>query len=235
MFTRGAVPANRPPWMMSGCSSKWVIPRLAVRDLPPARCPIMHIFDLTRILRRGCRHEAGHGESVFVSVGITRPAQLAYSTSRSGRPPWAARPRLRCWVASRFAAAADGSESRATRSRSLPIDSRQCYPATHNPTDSSHTPIPPSGGAGPRQKDADRSAAAVAVRGQCERCLQFACPIAGKVAHALETEVLGAIRGEITAFEAPAHCSRVSGFLPNFACAVRIASTPSMALISPRI
>jgi hypothetical protein len=34
----------------------------------------MHIFDLTRILRRGCRHEAGHGESVFVSVGI-RPAQ----------------------------------------------------------------------------------------------------------------------------------------------------------------
>jgi transposase len=30
----------------------------------------MHIFDLTRILRRGCRHEAGHGESVFVSVGI---------------------------------------------------------------------------------------------------------------------------------------------------------------------
>jgi adenylate cyclase len=48
-----------------------LIPRLAVRDLPPARCPIMHIFDLTRILRRGCRHEAGHGESVFVSVGIT--------------------------------------------------------------------------------------------------------------------------------------------------------------------
>jgi hypothetical protein len=31
----------------------------------------MHIFDLTRILRRGCRHEAGHGESVFVSVGIS--------------------------------------------------------------------------------------------------------------------------------------------------------------------
>ena len=31
----------------------------------------MHIFDLTRILRRGRRHEAGHGESVFVSVGIT--------------------------------------------------------------------------------------------------------------------------------------------------------------------
>jgi hypothetical protein len=47
-----------------------LIPRLAVRDLPPVRCPIMHIFDLTRILRRGCRHEAGHGESVFVSVGI---------------------------------------------------------------------------------------------------------------------------------------------------------------------
>src|SRR5260370_42001958 len=32
----------------------------------------MHIFDLTRILRRGCRHQAGHGESVFVSVGIIR-------------------------------------------------------------------------------------------------------------------------------------------------------------------
>jgi hypothetical protein len=31
----------------------------------------MHIFDLTRILRRGCRHQAGHRESVFVSVGIT--------------------------------------------------------------------------------------------------------------------------------------------------------------------
>jgi hypothetical protein len=30
----------------------------------------MHIFDLTRILRRGCRHQAGHRESVFVSVGI---------------------------------------------------------------------------------------------------------------------------------------------------------------------
>src|SRR5215472_2478629 len=62
---------------------RWdIIPRLAVRDLPAARCPIMHIFDLTRILRRGCRHEAGHGESVFVSVGIRRgrPPQLAAST-----------------------------------------------------------------------------------------------------------------------------------------------------------
>jgi hypothetical protein len=48
-----------------------LIPRLAVRDLPAARCPIMHIFDLTRILRRGCRHQAGHRESVFVSVGIS--------------------------------------------------------------------------------------------------------------------------------------------------------------------
>jgi hypothetical protein len=47
-----------------------IIPRLAVRDLPADRCPTRHIFDLTRILRRGCRHEAGHGESVFVSVGI---------------------------------------------------------------------------------------------------------------------------------------------------------------------
>jgi hypothetical protein len=62
-----------------------------------------------------------------------------------------------------------------------------------------------------------------------------AATIAGMVAHALETEVLGAIRGEIKAFEAQRTCSRVSGFLPNFACAVRIASTPSMALISPRI
>ena len=53
-----------------------LIPRLAVRDLPAARCPIMHIFDLTRILRRGCRHEAGHGESVFVSVGINPHSEV---------------------------------------------------------------------------------------------------------------------------------------------------------------
>jgi hypothetical protein len=37
----------------------------------------MHIFDLTRILRRGWRHEAGHGESVFVSVGINSPGVSA--------------------------------------------------------------------------------------------------------------------------------------------------------------
>src|SRR4030095_9813065 len=54
-----------------------VIPRLAVRDLPADRCPTRHIFDLTRILRRGCRHEAGHGESVFVSVGITSYGSLS--------------------------------------------------------------------------------------------------------------------------------------------------------------
>jgi hypothetical protein len=60
---------------------RWrLIPRLAVRDLPPARCPIMHIFDLIRILRRGCRHEAGHGESVFVSVGITHQHPLPFHT-----------------------------------------------------------------------------------------------------------------------------------------------------------
>ena len=44
-----------------------------------ARCPIMHIFDLTRILRRGGRHQAGHGESVFVSVGISGSAPGATS------------------------------------------------------------------------------------------------------------------------------------------------------------
>jgi hypothetical protein len=36
---------------------------------------------LTRILRRGCRHEAGHGESVFVSVGI-RPARPALNRGK---------------------------------------------------------------------------------------------------------------------------------------------------------
>src|SRR5215831_14839168 len=64
---------------------RWdIIPRLAVRDLPAARCPIMHIFDLTRILRRGCRHEAGHGESVFVSVSI-RLYINRYSASGAGQ------------------------------------------------------------------------------------------------------------------------------------------------------
>jgi hypothetical protein len=43
----------------------------------------MHIFDLTRILRRGCRHQAGHGESVFVSVGIRRPARRDLQTCAS--------------------------------------------------------------------------------------------------------------------------------------------------------
>src|SRR5260221_29320 len=45
----------------------------------------MHIFDLTRILRRGGRHQAGHGESVFVSVGIMR-VHSACSTRGVGRP-----------------------------------------------------------------------------------------------------------------------------------------------------
>jgi hypothetical protein len=35
--------------------------------------------------------------------------------------------------------------------------------------------------------------------------------------HALETEVLDAIRGEIKAYEPQRTCSPVSGFLPNFA------------------
>jgi hypothetical protein len=67
-----------------------LIPRLAVRDLPPARCPIMYIFDLTRILRRGCRHQAGHGESVFVSVGIIQCA------ARSCTPQANSTSRIRC-------------------------------------------------------------------------------------------------------------------------------------------
>jgi hypothetical protein len=66
-----------------------------VRDLPAARCPIMHIFDLTRILRRGCRHQAGHRESVFVSVGIShvcgRMALCLFFVGRGGvviEDPW---------------------------------------------------------------------------------------------------------------------------------------------------
>jgi hypothetical protein len=67
--------AFRQLGVYAGRILKGVIPRLAVRDLSAARCPIMHIFDLTRILSRGCRHQAGGGESVFVSVGI-KPADL---------------------------------------------------------------------------------------------------------------------------------------------------------------
>src|SRR5262245_7293366 len=47
----------------------------------------MHIFDLTRILRRGCRHEAGHGESVFVSVGISYPISTAARVQRKSSIP----------------------------------------------------------------------------------------------------------------------------------------------------
>jgi hypothetical protein len=66
-----------------------LIPRLAVRDLPAARCPIMHIFDLTHILRRGCRHQAGHGESVFVSVGIKGPGpSFAHDSNHGFRKRW---------------------------------------------------------------------------------------------------------------------------------------------------
>jgi hypothetical protein len=58
-----------------------------VRDLPAARCPIMHIFDLTRILRRGCQHQAGHGESVFVSVGIRQSeSRTPYSVTLRPAP-----------------------------------------------------------------------------------------------------------------------------------------------------
>jgi hypothetical protein len=93
--------AGQPPWRqhvelgsrnarLLASLSVAVIPRLAVRDLPAARCPIIHIFDLIRILRRGCRHEAGHGASAFVSVGLDPNEELdgdigaALALSRAG-------------------------------------------------------------------------------------------------------------------------------------------------------
>ena len=45
----------------------------------------MHILDLTRILRRGCPHEAEHDESAFVSFGISSQLMEAYGWEQGPR------------------------------------------------------------------------------------------------------------------------------------------------------